>query len=156
MISPNKEEIMSPEILALIIFAVCIVLFVTNWVNTAVAAALGCLAFCILGICDYSVAFSGLADPLPALIFGSLIVGEGMRQTGVDVIIGRFVMKISHDNERLFILLGGIASGLLSMWMSNTAVVACFLPIIASISKTSDHMTMKNMTMKKRSNYGTY
>ncbi len=137
---------MSHEALAIIIFVVCIVLFITQWVNTCVAAAMGCVAFVIFGICDFSTAFAGLSNALPVMIFGSLVVGDAMSQTGLDEILGEAVVRISRNNERIFIFLAGLVSGLLSMWMSNTAVVACFLPIIASVAASS-HMTMKNMTM---------
>ncbi|MBQ6385120.1 MAG: SLC13/DASS family transporter [Lachnospiraceae bacterium] len=138
---------MSNESIAILIITVCVILFITNKVNTCVAAAMGCVAFVVTGVCSYEEAFSGFSNSLVVLIFGALIVGEAMSQTGLDRIIGRFVIKISRNNERIFILLAGAVSGLLSMWMANTAVVACFLPIIASVSHTSKNMTMKNMTM---------
>ena len=138
---------MSHESIAILIIAVCVVLFVINKINTCVVACLGCIAFVVTGVCSFQEAFSGFSNSLVILIFGALIVGEAMSQTGLDKIIGNFVIKVSRDNERVFILLAGAVSGLLSMWMANTAVVACFLPIIASVSRTSKNMTMKNMTM---------
>lgn len=139
---------MTNEALALIIFGVCIVLFISKWVNTCVAAALGCIAFTVTGICDFSEAFAGFSNSVPILIFGSLIVGDALSQVGLDKVIGRFVMRMSKNSERRFIFVAGLVSGLMSMWMANTAVVACFLPIIASVAHASGNkMTMKNMTM---------
>ena len=129
------------------IISACVLLFVTDWVNTCVAAAMGCAAFTLTGICSFSQAFSGFSNRLVILIFCMLIVGDAMMETGVDWLIGRYAVKISKDDERTFIFAVAIVSGLMSMWMANTAVVACFLPIIAGVSRASPHMTMKNMTM---------
>lgn len=140
-------SLLNNEVIALIIMVVCILLFVTNWINTCVAAAMGCVAFTLTGICTFSQAFSGFSNPLVILIFCMLIVGDAMMETGTDWYVGRYAVKISKGNERLFIFTAALISGVMSMWMANTAVVACFLPIIASVSRTSPHMTMKNMTM---------
>lgn len=138
---------MSNEAIALIIISICVLLFITNWVNTCVAAAMGCVAFTMSGICTFSQAFSGFSNSLVILIFSMLIVGDAMMATGADWMIGRFAVNISRNNERAFIFVAALVSGLMSMWMANTAVVACFLPILASVSRASPNMTMKNMTM---------
>lgn len=140
-------SLLSNEVIALIIIFVCVLLFITNWINTCVAAAMGCVAFTLTGICTFSQAFSGFSNQLVILIFCMLIVGDAMIETGTDWFVGRYAVKISKGNERLFIFTAALISGVMSMWMANTAVVACFLPIIASVSRTSPHMTMKNMTM---------
>lgn len=137
----------SDEVTAIIILAACVVLFVTNWLNTCVAAALGCLAFTLTGICSFSEAFSGFSSSVVILIFSMLIVGDAMAETGADWLIGNFAAKISKNNERFFIFAAALVGGLMSMWMANTAVVACFLPILASVSRASKNMTMKNLTM---------
>ncbi|MDO5116301.1 MAG: SLC13 family permease [Synergistaceae bacterium] len=138
---------MSNEVIALIIISICVLLFVTDWVNTCVAAAMGCVAFTLTGISPFSETFSGFSNPLVILIFCMLIVGDAMMETGLDWVIGRYAVKISKGNERLFIFVAALISGLMSMWMANTAVVACFLPILSSISRSTPNMTMKNMTM---------
>jgi len=138
---------MTNEIIALVILAACIVGFITNRINSCVVAALGCVAFAMTGICSFEEAFSGFSNSIVILVFGALVVGDAMVETGVDKMIGRFVVRVSRDNERLFIFVAALVSGLMSMWMANTAVVSCFLPIIASVSHTSSKMTMKNMTM---------
>ena len=140
-------EFFSNEVIAIIILAACVVLFITNWINTCVAAALGCLAFTLTGICSFNEAFSGFSSNVVILIFSMLIVGDAMAETGADWLIGNFAARISKNNERLFIFAGALVGGLMSMWMANTAVVACFLPILASVSRASPNMTMKNMTM---------
>ena len=137
----------SSEITGLIILLICIVLFVTNWLPSAVTGCLGCMLFVLTGICPLSSAFSGFSDSIVLLVFGSMCVGIAMFDTGTAQLIGRWVIRVSGNRERVFIFFGSLISGLLSMWLANTAVVAAFLPIIDSVALASDRMKRKNMTI---------
>ena len=106
-------EFFSNEVIAIIILAACVVLFITNWINTCVAAALGCLAFTLTGICSFNEAFSGFSSNVVILIFSMLIVGDAMAETGADWLIGNFAARISKNNERLFIFAGALVGGLM-------------------------------------------
>ena len=50
---------MSSGVIGLLILAVCVVLWVTEWLPAVVTGAIGCLAFVLFKLCDLSVAFSG-------------------------------------------------------------------------------------------------
>ena len=137
----------SSEVLSLLILAVCIFLFVTKFVPNAVAAVIGCLLFSLTGICSLTEAFSGFSNSIVLLMFGMMVVGIAMMDTGATVIIGKYVAKWSHSSERLFILFAGIVSAALSTFLSNTAVIAIFLPLIESISKQNPKMNRRVMTL---------
>ena len=138
---------MSPEILSLIIMIVCIVLFIARIIPNAVTACLGCLLFALTGVCTLSEAFSGFSNSIVLLMFGMMVVGIAMEDTGVAQIIGERVTVWSKHNERLFILVAGLTSALLSTFLSNTAVIAIFLPIIASVSQSDKRMNRMNLTL---------
>jgi anion transporter len=91
--------------------------------------------------------FSGFSNSIVLLVFGALVVGDAMNGTGLDRVIGNFVIRISKDNERVFIFVAALVSGVMSMWMANTAVVAVFLPVIVAVSSFSKNMALKNLVI---------
>ncbi len=138
---------MTPAIISTCIIILCIVLFITRLIPNAVTACLGCLLFAITGICTFDQAFSGFSNSIVILVFSMMVLGIAMEDTGAAKLIGVYVTKWSKNNERLFILLAGTVSALLSTFMSNTAVIAIFLPIIESVSRSSKSMGRKNLTL---------
>jgi anion transporter len=138
---------MSQAVVALIILCFCIFLFITEWLPSAVTACLGCLLMVLFKVSTIRNAFSGFSSEIVLLVFGALIVGDALFETGTARLIGKSVIRLSRDDERLFILFGGLVSAALSMFLANTAVVASFLPIIASVSSISKNMNRKNLTM---------
>ena len=138
---------MTPAIISLIILAVVIVLFVSHVIPGAVTAVLGCLLFALTGVCKFSDAFSGFSNTTVILMFGMMVLGIAMEDTGAAKLIGGKVSALSRHNERLFILLAGTTSAVLSTFLTNTAVISIFLPIIASIAKSDKRMNRMNMTL---------
>ncbi len=138
---------MNPAIISILILVVVIVLFITRIIPNAATAVLGCLLFAITGVCSLSDAFSGFSNSTVILMVGMMVVGIAMQDTGAAKLIGEKVAKLSRQNERLFILIAGLTSALLSTFLSNTAVIAIFLPIIASISQSDPKMKRMNLTL---------
>jgi di/tricarboxylate transporter len=118
-----------------------------NKFSPVVVAALGCVAFVICKIANMSDVFSGFSNPIVQLVFGALVVGNAMNGTGLDRVIGNFVIRVSNDNERVFIFVASLVSGVMSMFMANTAVVAVFLPVIVAVSICSKNMSLKNLVI---------
>jgi len=133
--------------ISLIILVVIIVLFVSRVIPNAVTAVLGCLLFVLTGVCSFNDAFSGFSNSTVILMFGMIVFGIAMEDTGAAKLIGRKVSALSANNERLFILFAGITSGVLSAFMANTAVIAIFIPIIESVAKADKRMNRMNMTL---------
>ena len=138
---------MSPEIISLLIVVGCVVLFITRPIPNAATACLGCLLFAITGVCSLSEAFSGFSNTTVLLMFGMMVVGIAVMDTGAANLIGKYVGKVSAGNEKLFIFMAGTTSALISTFLSNTAVIAIFLPIIASVAQSNDNMSRKNLTL---------
>ena len=138
---------MSSAIISLIILAVVIVLFVSHIIPGAVTAVLGCLLFALTGVCSFNDAFSGFSNSTVILMFGMMVLGVAMEDTGAAKLVGGWVNRVSAHNERLFIFMAGTTAALLSTFLTNTAVISIFLPIIASIAKADKRMSRMNMTL---------
>lgn len=137
---------MAVAIKAVIVLAVCVVLFISDWIPAGATAVLGCILMYLVGACDFSSVFAGFSNDVVVLVVGSMVVGVAMFDTGAARVIAKQCIRLSKGNERLFILFAGVVGGVLSAFLANTAVVACFLPIIDSVARTSK-MSRRNMTM---------
>ena len=138
---------MSTGVVGLIILLLCVILFITNWIPAVATGALGCILMVLFHVCKLEEAFSGFSSSIVYLMFGALVVGNAMFETGTANLIGKQVVRISRNNERLFLFLSGLTAGILAMFLANTAVIAAFLPIIDSVCDTSDNMNRKNLTL---------
>ena len=137
---------MTPGITALLVMAFCVVLFVTNVIPSVLAACIGCILMVIFNVCSFDVAFSGFSNSIVILMFAALIVGDAMFNTGTAQLIGRQVVRFSHNSQRVFLLVMCVVAGVLSMFLANTAVIAAFLPIIDSVCRVSDNMKRRDLT----------
>ena len=124
---------MSTGVVGLIILLLCVILFITNWIPAVATGALGCILMVLFHVCKLEEAFSGFSSSIVYLMFGALVVGNAMFETGTANLIGKQVVRISRNNERLFLFLSGLTAGILAMFLANTAVIAAFLPIIDSV-----------------------
>jgi len=129
--------ILGSNIVGLLILLLVIILFLTNWIPSAVAAVIGCLLFVATGICSASEIFAPMADSTVILVVGMLIVGEAMFNTGVAYDAGNFILRITHHDERRIIFFTGLISALLSSFLSNVSVIAMAISIINSITSVS-------------------
>lgn len=125
-------------IISFIIMILMIIGFVKEIFPLSVTALLGCIAFSVTGINRLSDTFSGFSNDIVFMIAGTMIVGETMFQTGAARLIGKkIVMAVGYNEKRmLFVLI--LAAGLLSAFTSNSSVMAMFLPLIRSVSISSE------------------
>lgn len=137
---------MSVAVLALLVLLLCVVLFITEWIPNSATAVIGCILMYLVGATDAAEAFAGFSNSIVILVVGSMVVGVAMFDTGTARVIAKYCIKLSRGNERLFILFAGFVGGIMSAFLANTAVVACFLPIIDSVARSSK-MSRRNMTM---------
>jgi solute carrier family 13 (sodium-dependent dicarboxylate transporter), member 2/3/5 len=110
-------------------------LTVTFWITEAIplpaAALLGPVLCVVAGIDSAKEVFKSFADPIIFMFLGSFIIAEAMLHHGLNrrIAFGILGLKAVGDHpERLLLAFGGI-TGLLSMWISNTATTAMMFPI---------------------------
>lgn len=138
---------MQPDIIGLVILGVCVLLFLTKWIPAAATGCLGCLLMVLFKVSTFEDVFSGFSSSIVLLMASAMIVGIAMFKTGAAQIIGRAVIRWSHGNERLFLGVSCVVSGLLSMFLANTAILAVFIAIIDSVCRVSDNMKRRNLTL---------
>jgi len=83
-------------------------------------------------------ALLGFGDPVVITVAGLLVIGEMLTRTGVAHFIGGALVKYGRDGELRLILILTVLVAALGAFMSNTAVVAIFLPIVLAVTRQSD------------------
>lgn len=137
----------SSQVTALLILAFCIVFFITEWIPSTVTSVTACALFVLTGVCSFSKAFSGFSNSTVILVFGMLVIGNAMFESGVAQKIGAVVMRLSGGQERRFILFAGATSIVMSMFLANMAVIAMYLAIMNSVCRTNPNVKLKNICL---------
>ena len=133
------------DIVSLLIFIACIVLFVWDKLPMATTAILGCAAMVILGVCDFKTAFGQFASSTVILTIGVMIIGAAISETGLAATIGKWIVRVSKSSERKLIAGTYLVSALMSAFLTNSAVLAIFIPIIMGLS--NKNIKAKNLIM---------
>ena len=107
---------------ALAIVTFMILYWIAEPIDSAITALIGCYLFWALEVAKIPVAFSGFTTNAPWFVFGCLLIGEAVTQTGVVKRFGYFIMlRVGTSYAR--ILLGLIAVSLLLTFLIPSALV---------------------------------
>lgn len=117
-------------------------LIVSGRVRLDVVALLVVLSLVLGEALTVSEALAGFGDPLVILVAGLLVVSEMLARTGVAHAIGNWLAERARHGETPLILLMSLVVAVVGSFMSNTAVVAIFLPVVSHVaSKTNLNAT---------------
>ncbi len=120
---------MEPSIIAVIILAVTLFLYITELIPLAVTSLLSCIAMGIFGCCSYNTVFSGFSNDVTIMVLGMCIVGDTFFHTGAAAYFGKKLIRLFGSNESGFMFACIMLAGIISAFFSNTATVAMMLPI---------------------------
>lgn len=141
---------LSHSTIALIILVLIIISFAAQVIPLPVTALLGGLTMMMAGIIEPSDVVSGFGSDTVMMVAGVIIIGNAVFETGLAQKIGNLIVRFkpASRNERVFLLIVLTLVTLLSAFISNTATVAIFLPLIASVANVSNgRITKKNTYM---------
>lgn len=138
---------MSTSVISIIILAAVVALFLWDKLPSGVVALAGLMAMLVFKCCSTADAMSGFASDIFLLVFGMLILGEAMFESGAAQFIGYYAVKLAAGQERRFILVSCIISAALSAFLTNTAVIAMMMAICLAVSKSSENMKYRNLVV---------
>ncbi len=125
-----------PEASRLSAVLVLMVLFwVTESIPLPITAVLGAVLNIVLGVADARTVLAPFADPIIFLFIGGFMLSKAMILHGLDRRIALGVLSIpgvSKSPARILLAMGLVVAPV-SMWVSNTATAAIFLPIALGI-----------------------
>lgn len=141
---------MTTTTISLIILLLIFLCFVTQIIPLSITAVLGALAMMTFGIITPSEAIAGFASDTVIMVASVMVIGNSIFETGLAHKIGLTIRKFKavSENERIFLITVSGLIMVLSAILSNTATLAIFLPLVASISVCSrKKITKKNCYM---------
>ena len=131
---------MSPAVLALLILAVVVLFYVTEWLPIAVTTLLGCLALTWLQVSPLKVTFSGFAADTLWLVIGMVMVGAALFETGLADEMGKAIIKWVGASESKIVLIVYPIAMVMSAFLNNTSTTATFTPVVQAVSAKSNGM----------------
>jgi sodium-dependent dicarboxylate transporter 2/3/5 len=117
------------------VFALAVVLWITEALPIAVTALLSTVLLVIFGVSPAKTAFGAYGDEVILLFVGSFILAKSMSECGLDVRLSHWLLQYRWATAtpgRLLLSLGLVAC-VISLFVSNTAVTAMMLPIGVSL-----------------------
>ena len=127
-------DLVTPKIDTVIAVAIwMIVWWITEAVSISVTALIPLALFPLLGIGDIKSVASNYANPIVYLFFGGFVIALALEKVQLHKRIALSILKITGTKANGIILGFMIATGLMSMWISNTASTVVMLPIAVSV-----------------------
>ncbi|HSR37269.1 MAG TPA: SLC13 family permease [Phnomibacter sp.] len=134
----------------------CAILMVMLWVSEAlpmpVVALIPLVLFPLLGIADTAETAAPFANPVIFLFMGGFMIGLAIEKWDLHRRIALNMVKATGTGGSRIILGFILATGFLSMWLSNTATTMMMYPIAMSVvqvleQNASDQKAVRNMSI---------
>ena len=110
-----------------------VIWWVTEATPMAVAALLPIVIFPALGIFDLAQATAPYASPIIFLFMGGFFLALGLEEYGLHKRMALNLVKLTGTSANGIIFGFMLATGFLSMWISNTAATIMMLPIAVTV-----------------------
>jgi sodium-dependent dicarboxylate transporter 2/3/5 len=125
---------MTPEAMKLVgVTGLMAVWWLAEVVNFAVVAMIPLVAFPLLGIQQAQPTAQAYADQNIFLFMGGLLLATAMQRWGLHRRMAVHVLALLGTRPKGLVLGFMVATGFLSMWISNTATAVMMLPIAISV-----------------------
>ncbi len=118
------------QIAASVIFLASIILVITGWIDSVIAAMGGILLMIFFGIMTDVQAFQIVDWNVIAILLSIWIISGYFGKSGVPDFLAAIMLKLSKGNVAAFVTFIGMLAGLVSMLIDNVVVVLMFAPVI--------------------------
>jgi solute carrier family 13 (sodium-dependent dicarboxylate transporter), member 2/3/5 len=145
-ISPNAGKVLA-------VAAWMIIWWITEAAPVPVTALLPLIVFPFLGIMKMSEAAAPYANPIIFLFMGGFMIALALEKHRLHERIALNLVRITGTSGNGIILGFTIATGFISMWISNTATAMMMLPIAVSVINLLRRSNSETLTMGER-NFG--
>ncbi|GJQ58942.1 MAG: membrane protein [Candidatus Scalindua sp.] len=123
------------SIMAIVVVAAAMVLFITEKLRVDVIALCVLLALILLGLLEPDQALFGFANQATATIVAMFVLSAGLERTGLVEWLARRLDNLAGKTEPRLIIVICLTIAFLSAFMINTAAVAVFIPIAIVLAK---------------------
>jgi sodium-dependent dicarboxylate transporter 2/3/5 len=125
-------------ILGVLIVAAAMIFFVFEKIPIAITAVGASLLMWAIGAIDVKDVYAPFGSQVTIFVAAMMIVGSALFNTGaIDIVVGWFQKSGVEKRPRLLIAAITLVTAFLSAFLSNSAVIAIFLPLIAVLAARS-------------------
>ncbi len=124
-------------LLVLALLGAAIVMFIANRPRMDAVGLLMIVLLPFTGVLTVNEALAGFADPSIVLLAALFVIGEALVRTGTAQRIGDLLNARAGNSETRLLVLVMVAGTGLGAFMSSTAVVAIFIPIVLRICRNT-------------------
>lgn len=128
---------MSQSTITLIIILCTCILYLTEKFSVAVTTVLGMLALIFTGILDFNEAFACFTSTNVMLVLGMIIIVESLLDSGIAGKLGNQLFRMVGKSEKSFLLIIFVSAAIFSLFSTNAALVAMYMPLISSVCVAS-------------------
>ncbi|MEK6256119.1 MAG: SLC13 family permease [Chloroflexota bacterium] len=127
---------MNSEIaLSLSIFAIAVVLFISERLRVDLVALLVLVSLSLTGLVTPTEAFSGFSNPAVITVWAVFILSAGLTRTGIAKAVGRRVLKVAGSGVARLTIVIMLTAGVMSAFMNNIGVAVMLLPVVVDIAR---------------------
>ncbi|HSJ66125.1 MAG TPA: SLC13 family permease [Anditalea sp.] len=120
------------------IIVLAMVLFITEKVSIDTVSILVMVLFMVTGILTFEEGVSGFNNSATITVGSMFIISAAIFRSGALNNINRVFLRMSKQNEFLFLLTMMLFAGVLSAFINDTAVVAVLMPTVIKIAKDTN------------------
>ncbi len=123
------------QLIALVIFLAAIGLIIWGKIDRAIIGIVGVAVMVFAGVMTETEAFFFVDWNVIAILFGIWIIAGYFGKTGIPQYLAVKVLRVSRRNIGLFLVLLGVLSGFISMFVDNVVVILMMAPVVFHITK---------------------
>ena len=137
---------MAQSTLVIIITLVTLVVYAFPFVPISITTVLAVLACAATGAISFGEALSGFSSSAVFLVAGMMIVGKACYASGLAALLGKKLYRFTGRSERRFIVIMFAIVSVMCALINTTAVLALMMPVLDSISASTDGRISRKMT----------
>ncbi len=118
------------QIAASVIFLASIILVITGWIDSVIAALSGIILMIFVGVYSDIDAFKIVDWNVIAILLSIWIISGYFGKSGVPDFMAAIILKMSKGNVAVFVTVLGMLAGFVSMLIDNVVVVLMFAPVV--------------------------
>lgn len=113
----------------LILFALTIVVVITNWIDSTLAALIGVSIMCWAGVMTETEAFKYVDWNVMAILIGIWIIAGYFGKSGVPSWLSIQALKLSGGRPGLLVIILTFLAGFISMFVDNVVTILMMAPV---------------------------
>ena len=123
------------QTVALAIFLITIGMIIWGKIDRAVIGIVGVAVMVLSGVMTETEAFLFVDWNVIAILLGIWIIAIYFGKTGIPQYLAVAMLRVSRQNIALFLILLGIISGFISMFVDNVVVILMMAPVVLYITR---------------------